>query len=306
MSQNISTQLETTQFTTNLEMRLAQHGSKLRGRVQEGFHTGKQASPVQYIGPVKAQRPQGRFAPLGRQDAEFMRRWVFPIDSEINQMIDTFDLLKTIVNPQSQYVTGAADAVGREWDDQIISAATAAATIGEDASSFSSESFDTTKFRVADTEGASAANGLSIAKLIKTRQILRHYENDLDTVPLTLVIGSQQESDLLNLVQVVSTEYNDRPVLVNGKVKQFLGFDIVVMERLPTYTSNRRGVLAFTKNSMYLGIWKDTVNDASQRKDLSGLPWQLYTMFSSAATRLEPGKLIQISCVDTVGAAITP
>lgn len=33
--------LETTQFATNLELKLQQKGSKLRGRVNEGFHTGK-------------------------------------------------------------------------------------------------------------------------------------------------------------------------------------------------------------------------------------------------------------------------
>ena len=306
MSANINTTLETTQFSTNLAMRLQQHGSKLRGRVQEGFHTGKMASPVQYIGPVKARRVEGRFNPIGRVDAEFTRRWVFPLDYDLPQMIDSFDLLKTIVNPQSQYVTNAAAAVRREWDDQIITAATATAYLGEDAGGLTTEAFDTTNFRIADNFEASAANGLTVAKLIEAKRILRHYENDIDSEALTLVIGSKQESDLLKQTQIVSKEFNDTPVLKDGRLVRFLGFDIVVMERLPTYTTTTRGVLAFVKSALYLGVWKDTQNDASQRKDLSGLPWQLYTCFSTGATRLEPGKLIQIACKDATGAAITP
>ena len=42
MSENLF-KLFTTEFSTNLEMKLQQAGSKLRGRVREGQHVGKQA-----------------------------------------------------------------------------------------------------------------------------------------------------------------------------------------------------------------------------------------------------------------------
>ena len=107
-------------------------------------------------------------------------------------------------------------------------------------------------------------------------------------------------------VQVVSTEYNDRPVLVDGRVTRFLGFDIVVLERL-SVSSNVRNCFAFAKSGLYLGIWKDTENDVDRRRDLSGLPWQLATLMSSGATRLEPGRLLQVLCSDASAAAdVTP
>lgn len=307
MSENLY-KLFTTQFSTNLEMRLQQMGSKLRGRVREGFHVGRQASPVNQLAPVKLKTPQGRFAPKQRTDADFTRRWVFPKDGDLDQLIDSFDELKTIVDPKSMYLTNATNAVGRAWDDEIILQATGTAYTGNgaDATALTPENFDTTAFRIADTFGASAATGLNVAKLIEAKRIFRHYENDLDTDPLTLVIGSQQESDLLNQVQVVSTEFNDKPVLVDGRVVRFLGFDIVYSERLPTYTTNTRGVLAFVKSGMYLGMWKDQTNRVSIRNDLTGEPYDLYTMVSYGATRLEPGKMIQIACLDSVGAAINP
>lgn len=305
MSENL-TQLYTTQFTANLEMKLQQVGSKLRGKVSEGFHTGKQASPINQIGAIKAKRPAGRFAPKDRTDADFTRRWVFPIDGEIDQLIDSFDELKTIVDPKSQYLSNAAAAVGRDWDDILIVAATADATIGTDANSLTTETFDTTKYRIADTFGSSAASGLTVAKLIEAKRIFRKNHVDLETDPITLVIGSQQESDLLNQVQVVSTEFNDRPVLVDGIITRFLGFNITYSERLPTYTTNTRGVLAFAKSGLYLGVWKDTVNRASIRNDLSSEPYDLYTAWSCGATRTQPGKVLQIACYDTTGADITP
>jgi hypothetical protein len=297
--------LWTTQFSANLELRLQQMGSKLRGKVREGFHVGKQASPTNYIAPVQMKAPAGRFAPKNRTDADFQRRWVFPQDGEIDQLIDSFDELKTIVDPKSQYVEGAANATGRAWDDCIIAAAFATAQIGQDANGLSGENFDTTKYRVSDTFGTTASSGLTVAKLIEAKRIFRHNHVDLEADPAYLVIGSKQESDLLNQVQVVSTEYNDKPVLVDGVVKRFLGFDIIVSERL-TVTSNLRQVIAGVKSGMYLGMWKDQTNEVFKRGDLSGNPYDLSTTTSYGATRLEPGRLIQVLCADTTGADITP
>lgn len=301
MSENL-VKLFTTQFSTNLMLALQQTGSKLRDKVMTGTHTGKQASPVQELGAISTRRVTGRFAPMGRIDADYVRRWVFPVDDDLPQMMDSFDELRTIVDPKSQYVTNAANAFGRAWDDEIIAAATRTSYVGQDAASFTTEAFDTTNYRIADNFGASAAVGLTVTKLIETRKKFRKAHVDLETDPITLVCGSQQESDLLNQIEVVSTEFQDRPVLQDGKVSRFLGFDIVYSERLPTYTTNTRGVLAFAKSGLYLGMWKDLESRASIRNDLSGEPWQLYSKASYGATRLMQGKVIQIACLDSQGA----
>ena len=146
---------------------------------------------------------------------------------------------------------------------------------------------------------------MTVAKLIEVRRIFRHYHVDLETDPITLVAGSQQESDLLNQVQVVSTEFADKPVLVDGRITKFLGFDIVWSERLST-ASNVRTVLAFAKSGMYLGMWSDIMNRVDIRVDLSSQPYQVYTKASYGATRLQPGKVISILCSDTSGTDITP
>ncbi len=299
--------LYTTQFSTNLELLLQQMGSKLRGKVKEGFHVGKQASPINQIGAISLKQPAGRFSPKNRSDAQFVRRWVFPQEGEIDQLIDTFDELQTIVDPKSQYTENASNAVGRAWDDAIILQATGTAQIGQDASALTSETFSTANFQISASFGSSAASGLTVAKIIETVRILEKYHNDLEMDPPTMVIGSQQHSDLLNQVQVVSTEFNSKPILEDGRVKHFLGFDIVVSERLPqTTVSVTRGVLAFVKSGVYLGMWKDTTNRVSIRNDLSSEPWDLYTQAMFGASRLQPGKVIQVLCADTSGADITP
>ncbi len=299
--------LYTTQFSTNLELLLQQIGSKLRGKCREGFHVGKMASPINQIGSIVLKAPAGRFSPKDRADANFVRRWVFPAEGEIDQLIDSFDELQTIVDPKSQYTQNAANAVGRAWDDALITAATGTAQIGQDAAGLTSETFATTTFQISNTFGASAASGLTVAKFIEAKRIFTHFHNDLDMDQPCMVIGSKQESDLLNQVQIVSTEYNDRPTLVDGKVKRFLGFDIVLSERLPQTTLNTtRGILTFVKSGLYLGMWQDITNRVSIRNDLSSEPWDLYTKAMFGATRLQPGKVLQILCADTTGADITP
>jgi hypothetical protein len=305
-------QLYTTQFSTILELKLQQMGSKLRGKVREGFHVGKMASPVNQIGAIQLKAPAGRFAPIERTSSDYTRRWVFPQDGEIAQLIDSFDELKTIVDPKSQISDNASQAVGRAWDDCIIANAFATSQTGQDAASLSAETFNTSStvanagFRVVDTFGAGSTSvGLTVAKMIEVKRTFRHYHVDIDTDPLTLVIGSTQEADLLKQVQVVSTEFNDKPVLVDGKVTRFLGFDIVVSERLAV-ASSIRSCIAFAKSGMYLGIWKDMTNIASQRTDLSGHPYQVYTMVSFGSTRTQPGKVVQVQCADATGADITP
>jgi Phage capsid protein len=304
MSENLP-KLFTTQFSDVLALKLQQKISMLRGTVMEGFHVGKQASPIQYIGAIQMKTPQGRFSPIARQDVDFTRRWVFPVDKDAQQLIDTFDKLKTAIEPTSQYSDVAAAAVAREWDDRLISAAFAPAQIGTDGANFSTETFSTASWSVASTFGSAAASGLTVAKMIEAKRILRKAQVPQDE-PKTWITNSQGESDLLNQVQVVSTEFNERPVLQDGVVSRFLGFDIKYSERL-TSTSNVRQNMAYVKSGLYLGIWKDTENDVDRRKDLTGLPYQIYTMMSSGATRLEPGRLLQVLCADTSAAAdVTP
>ena len=306
MSANLY-ELFTEQFSTNLELLLQQMGSLLRGRVKEGFHVGKMASPINQIGAVQLKAPAGRFAPVGRVDANFVRRWVFPREGDLPQLIDSFDELETIVDPNSMYVENASMAVGRAWDDEVIAQALGTATIGVDIGNLTQETWASfsSSYNVAHDFGASATTGLTIAKLIEARRIFRHNHVDLRMDPACLVIGSQQEADLLNQVEVVSTEFNDRPVLVDGHVQRFLGYDIVVSERL-TVTSNDRYCFAFVKSGMYLGMWRDLTNRVSIRNDLSGNPYQLYTMAMYGASRLQPGKVVQILANDTGGADITP
>jgi hypothetical protein len=307
MSENIP-KLFIETFSTNVRLKLQQTVSMLRGRVMEGQHVGKQASPVDYVGNVQAKAPTGRYAPLQPQNPDFTRRWVLPVDKDIGPtMLDSFDKLKLATDVTSQYSAAHAAAAQREWDDRVIAAAFATAQIGDTTGvGLTTESFDTTKWQISDTFKSAASSGLTVAKMIEAKRVMRKAQVPVDTEPRTWVTNSQGESDLLNQAQVVSTEFSDKPVMQDGKVSRFLGWDIIYSERL-TSSSNIRQNIAMVKSGMYLGIWMDIETIMSRRTDLAGAPYQIYNMMSSGATRLEPGRLLQVLCADTSAAAdVTP
>lgn len=309
MADNGLTDLFQIQYKNLLNMRLQQKASMLRGKVEEGNHAGsKMASPMNLVSAMTLKTPEGRFAPKTNTPADYQRRWVMPIDKEGDQLVDSFDQLKTPIDPKSKLVERAAAAVARAWDDELIRAALAPATIGVDIGALTTEAFDTASHRVVTAFGASSAVGLTVAKLNEARRILEKYHNDeeLNAGLGTLVIGSSQHADLRNQALVTSNEFNKNGgILVDGKVTRYMGFNICQSERLAV-AANVRSVLCFVRSGLYLGVWQDIKTQVFQRSDLSSNPWDISTIVSFGATRTEPGKIIEIQCADTTGADITP
>jgi hypothetical protein len=60
--------------------------------------------------------------------------------------------------------------------------------------------------------------------------------------------------------------------------------------------SSQDRVAAYVKSGLCLGMWNDITTDVSQRKDLAGLPMQVYVYGTFGATRVEAGKIIEIIC----------
>lgn len=298
------------QYKTLLNLRLQQKTSLLRSRVgNESISGAKMASPLNLVDAMQMRTPEGRFAPKQNIPATYTRRWVMPVDKEGDQFVDNFDQLKTPIDPQSKLVERAAAAVARSFDDEIIDAATRAATIGVDLGSLSTEAFDTANYQVAVNYQASASVGLTVAKLNEAYRMLEHAHNteEMRSSGVTLVIGSKQHADLRDQALVTSSDFNrNGGVLVDGYVTRFMGMDIVVSERLPFTSANVRGCLAFVRSGIILGVWQDIKTQVFQRPDLSSNPWDISTVVSFGGTRTENGKVIQILTADTTGADITP
>src|SRR5205807_7195301 len=106
-----------------------------------------------------------------------------------------------------------------------------------------------------------------------------------------------QMDNLLAEAQVISRDFNDVPALVEGRVKRFLGIDMVRIERLLTGTDDQAGtstkVHIWQKEGLHLGLWNDISTNISQRHDLQSEPWQAYVFLTAGATRLEEKRVVQ-------------
>lgn len=283
------------QYATNIDLLLQQKGSKLRPYITSGSYVGKQASPVDQIGAVEMQQVSGRFEAMGRVDAAVDRRWVLPQDWDLPQLIDSFDKLRLLTNPESHYVQNAVFAAGRKMDDIIIDAMFGSAKTGETGST--STAFPSAQ-QVAVNFAASSNVGLTVAKLREGKKILMAAEVDVDVDPLCCVVTAKQHDDLLAETQIISMDYNDRPVLTDGKIDRFLGINFIHCERLDVDGSSYRRVPLFAKSGMHMGLWNDVSTDVSQRKDLKSLPFQAYVYLTAGATRLEEEKIIELKCAE--------
>jgi hypothetical protein len=293
MSFNVTTHF-VQQYTTNVQLLLQQKGSKLRNTVTVGSYTGKAAKAIEQVGPVTAQKRTIRHGDTPLISTPADARWVFPVDYEWADLIDDQDKLRMLIDPTSSYAQNGAYALGRAMDDEIIAAFFGVSKTGENGST--NTSFGAGQ-DVAVATGSTGATGLNISKLREAKKILMENEVDVDTDPLFCIITAEQHDDLLNEAQAISLDYNTRPVLVDGKMTAFMGFNFIHTERLPVDGSSYRRVPAFAKSGMHMGLFNDISTMISERAD-KGYSTQVYVKGTFGATRTEEGKVVEIKCAE--------
>lgn len=287
--------LRSQEYSTNLELLSQQKTAKLATFCMEQSASGSKAFRMtSQIDKTNAVRRTTSAKPAINVDVTHDGRWVYPLMSDWGKVIDDIDLLQTNISPQGQYVQSAVAALNRTRDDDFISAFFGTAKTGETGST--STSFDSNNV-VAVTEGAGAATGLNVDKLRAAQKILLDNDVDLDMEPCYLAVSPQQHDDLLALTQVVSTDFNTRPVLgEDGRLRSFLGMNIIISTRLTTDTNSYRRLPVWVKSGMGRGVWKEISGVIRDRPDLQGKPDYAEASLMDGYTRLEEAKCVEIKC----------
>lgn len=282
------------QYATNVELLLQQKGGKFMRAVDTGSYKGDQASPVDQLGAVEASEVTTRFADMPRTDAPTARRWVFPTDYDVNQMIDQFDKLRLLSDPQSKYVMNAHMAMGRKQDLEIIKAFTGTAKTGINGGT----STIFTAANEVDVATGGANSRINVAKIRAVKELMETNHIDFEMEEAFIGITAKDHSALLNEIQIVGRDFKngEAPILVKGKVTEFLGFQFIQSELIESQLAGTNEVTlpVWVKSGMHFGTWNDITSDVSQRKDIRGLPWQAYVYGTFGATRLEENKVYAI------------
>ena len=286
----VSTEITTTfqnKYNANLQFLSQQMESRFRAAVEVEDCRGSEGSRVvNQLGTVNPVKRTTRHADTPLVETPHDARWVYPEDYEIADLIDKQDVLRTIIEPSSKYARNQAMAMNRAIDDEIIAA-------------FFSDTTKTGKTGATTTDWTTygstvdATSGLTVEALRQAREKLRAAEVDSENDPMFIAMSAKQETDLLTETQIVSLDYNEKPVLVDGKITSFMGFNFIHSERLATNAASKRRCPAWVKSGLCLGIWADIAGQISQRDDKS-YATQVYASTTIGATRVEEAKVVEI------------
>jgi hypothetical protein len=216
-----------------------------------------------------------------------------------------------LITPGNMYAAAGAAAMKRAMDDEILSAFFNSNKTGENGSIDTGllGAFGGGSQVVAVNTGSSANTGLNIAKLRAAKRILLQAEVDIDNDPLFMAISAKQHDDLLNEAQAISLDYNSTPVLVNGRINSFMGFNFIPSERIPgagsfnaainpglTVPAGQNWVPFWAKSGVCLGKWDELRAKVGPRPDKNDAE-QVSLRMTLGATRLEERRCGYIVCV---------
>ena len=302
-------------YSTNVMMLLQAQGGKLRPHVTLGNYVGAAASPVEQIGQVSATRITNRDGDTVYTSPDESRRWVFPVDYDVCQLVSRQDRLRLLIDPTSAYTQNTVLALRRAEDQEVLNAMYGVSLLGvnygtqETYNPNGATTAATPGLQVAVAFGAVGSVGLTVAKLKEARRSFRRSHVDLEASRLCCAITSSEESQLLAEIQVIHADYNGgKPVLEDGRLTRYLGIDFIPMEytdatAYPYAAANMQStdgtinyVPMWVENGLHMGTWNDTETsvDVLPTKRYAT---QVYGKCTIGATRIEMQRVIQLACL---------
>lgn len=284
------------EYKATIELLLQQMESRFRGAVTSDSYVGKAASAVEQFGESAARKRTQRHQDTPIMDVPQDKRWVFPVDYEWGKLVDNQDRLRMLIDPTAPLTRSGAAAMMRAMDDEIIPAFFGPAKVGENGDQ--TETFDATNYQVGVDTGGTASS-LNVAKLQAALQkLMQAHKGDVNET-IYIAISSYEHDAMLKELQAVSADFNGgQPVLVEGRIRRFMGMDFILSERLEVLNGNRR-LPVWVPTGMHLGIWDDLTARVDERSDKS-YAWQVYLSETIGATRLQQGKVIEIQADDQI------
>ena len=273
-------------FKDNIIQLVQQKGTKLRPSVMVDTDFNSEFKYYDQLGKTNMVQRVSRHQATPDIDPDHKRRRLAKIDWVHNVLFDTQDQLRMIVDPKSAYATSASWSAGRKMDDRIINAYNSTAYAGK--AGGTATSFD------ANFQIAHGGAGLTKAKLLEAKELLDN--QDVEDEDRYCVCTPAQITDLLNLSEVTSSDYNSVKALVQGEIDSWLGFKFIRIssQRLGTDGTSRL-IYCYHKAAIQLGISREPTVRIDQRPDLM-YAWQVYLEMTIGATRLEEERIVQIAC----------
>jgi len=282
------------QFGSNYRILGQQRTSRLIGFCQMEPNITGTGKSVERLGKAEAVQITSRHADTQYTQIQHSRRWLDLADFSAAELVDEMDKIKLLADPTSPYATILRNSLNRKRDDLIIAAARGSARLGSGG----------TQALPAGQKIAASASGLTLAKLLQTKEILDAAEVDDEmemdgqsggmAAKRVMVVTTKQLTNLLGTTEIKSIDYNNVKALAQGEVDTFLGFKFIRTEQVPKVGSDRF-CLAWSRGCVAFGMGMDIVTsiDTLPGKNYSV---QVYARESIGAVRVEDEGVVEIAC----------
>lgn len=252
-----------------------------------------QSKSVERVGAAEAYDIVSRHADTKYVEVPHSRRWIDLADKGWAELVDELDEIKMLADPKSKYPRLAVAALNRAKDGVIYAAGRGSARTNTG-----------TTVLPAGQKIAEGGTGLTLAKLISTKEILDSTEVDADQMDASgqgapdryIACSSKQLTNLYGTTEIKSVDYNSVKALAEGKVESFMGFTFRRSERLAK-TGTTRFALAWSKHCINLGVGKDIVTSID-RLPGKNMSVQVYARMSIGAVRVEDEGVVEVGCFE--------
>ena len=311
-SQTISTAF-IKQYGSTLDLLLELKGNQFAGKCLEETITGEEKYYDQ-LGSVYANEVIDRYGDSPENDITHARRRVIATPYDVGLMLDRFDKVQMLIDPESEYTQRQVSALNRKGAIEFIKGALGTAYSGKGGAT--SNALDSTNVV------ANGNAGMTLAKLVNAKKILELANNDLSD-PMNkpyFAWTPTQAHELLSNTTVASSDYNSIRTLVNGEINTFYGFEFVTSNQIPYAVDSTslaslswgaddtptdvdgndiRACFAWVRS----GIRKVTNPSVSVEVEQRGdkrFNWYSYACMRTGAVRMEEDKVVIVACDETV------
>lgn len=307
---NFITEAFVKQYSSNVFHLSQQKGTRLMPAVRNELMNSEEQF-FERVGLTDPIIKSGRHTDTPIVDTPHSRRRVTMNDFVLNDLVDRQDKIRTLINPENEYVQAFAKGFGRQKDRVLIAAASADAAAGKEGGTLvplpNSQ-------KIAAVAGGAGSN-LNVDALRAAKRIFD--ENEVEDEDRFCAITAEQLQGLLEQTEVTSSDFNTVRALVMGEVNQFLGWKFIRLELL----ANQVGALAFDvttgsvgagggdadgfkkalcwhKKALILATGMDVRGRIDERPD-KNYSTQVFADMSIGAVRMEEESVLEILTVDT-------
>jgi len=274
----------------NILRHLAQQAeTKLRAHVIERGVQSKDHA-WERLGSTDASLKGGRLVPTPVADTEWSRRLSVAKTYHNADSTEDEDIVKMLIDPNSNLAQSLGYSMKRAWDDEIISAATGDALDGDGST--------LVPLPAAQIVG-DYTTGITFDAVTEVQEIFMNNDIDPD-VPKVFVVGPKQVRKLMQLTENTSADYVQAQALQRyGIVPNWMGFTWIYSTRLNIPLADQIDCFAMTKRAMGFQMNREMKVRIAEDPSVS-FAWRIYVESTFGSVRVEDEHLVHCKFADVV------